>query len=832
MNLNVFLINSPFMQINSPYPSSLYLKSYIEEEFSLSQKNKLPFELKFIDFNIKLFNEIFSASGLKLIFDKAYEKFREKEHLFEDEKKEFFLFYYLNKSFYIENIDKIIFFLKGNKELNNIDNLSYFFSLLKKVPSGYRIKNYLEYKNYEYNYETIFEVFSLLIDELTDFINAFFDKNFKLSTYGYIFQTEFNNFSKVKEKLIEGDILNTFYKKIIKGNFDFEKLFKNKGNIFFITIPFPSCIVPAIYLAKFIKDELEDKSTIVFGGGYVSTELRFIRNLEVFKYVDFLVFDKGFLSLKEIILSFLRKPGNEIELEYENLYKTIIFDNNKITYINFDEKDKNYFQFLESIKSFTYENYNFLQFDRNEEYKNLEKNIIYKSFPDYSEIEFSDYIRLKESINPMYSLWSSEKWLKAFLAWGCWWSKCRFCDVNLNYIEDFIEVDAENLFKKLLEFKKKTGISGIHFVDEAMPLNNLIKFAFLNIKNGLPFSFWGNLRVDKRVNLDLIKFLSKAGLIAVTIGAETVLQSELDKIKKGISLEELIKTIYFFKSEGILVHLYLIYGTFGQSEEDIINMIEIVRQMFVEGIVDSVFFHRFVLTFFSDYIREFIEKKFVSIREKRERKNINKEKVNDSVRDNDKDNGIIKIQEDKIFFPEFDFAFNDLNFFSSSFYDKFDDGIQKISYNYNNYIGYEESISSFFHFPVVSPSVDEDYVQKVIESFDLELIIDERLMDKKVIFTGSNIFVNKIDNYNGELIWFYEGERKKLKLSLQFCSFFEEILNKINLSNSDYFSSGFENLISFSQFAKLFEERLKIPFISFANSKNFIKIKKNGLLFI
>ncbi|MCX8058354.1 MAG: hypothetical protein N3A58_02935 [Spirochaetes bacterium] len=846
------------MQINSPYPSCLYLKNFIKSEFSIN--GKIPFELSFIDLNIKLINRIFAKEGLKLIFERAYEKYKVKEHILEEEKRDYFLFYYLNREFYINNIDKIVDFLKGKGDKNN---LSFYYNLLKDIPIGYRIKNYLDFNSLNYSYEAIFEIFSLVIDELVDFINLFFDKNFKLSYYAYSVQTEFNFFSKLKEKILEAEILNLLFYPLLSDIFEFDKISKNRQNIFLITCPFPSCIVPSIYLGEIIKNKIGENSTIVLGGGYVSSELRNVKNPELFNYVDFLVLDKGYASIKEIIFSFLRRGSNEYELEYENLYKTIFFDKKNINFINFPNKDKEYFYFLknknvienydeESKKYINNNNIVFLNFNNENELDNLEKNFVYKSYPDYSDIDFGEYIRLKELSNPMYSLWSSEKWIKAFLAWGCWWRKCRFCDVNLDYINDFIEVDEENLLNNFLLQNKhileKEGISGIHFVDEAMPIDKLINFSLLNIKRGKPFSFWGNLRLDKRISYDIVKLLSKSGLIAITVGAETVLQEELNKIRKGINLEDLIRILYFFKSEGVYVHLYLIYGAFEQTESDIVNMIEIVRQMFVEGIVDSIFFHRFVLTYYSDYINELINKGFITIKnkfiEKKENRLENKIKVEDKNTEFDKNIKII--ESNKILFPEYDFAFNDLSFWNSSFYDRFDEGLNKVAYNYNNFIGLDEPISSFFDFDIVSPDIEENFVKKIIENINYEIIIDKNLYDKIVLFIGSKIYVNKIDDYNGELIWFYEGEKKRLKLSLQFCLFFQEILNKISM-NDEWGNNYDEGILKeksinieknsykcmkLSEFAALFEERLKIPFLSFVTSKNFAKIKKNGLLII
>jgi hypothetical protein len=37
-------------------------------------------------------------------------------------------------------------------------------------------------------------------------------------------------------------------------------------------------------------------------------------------------------------------------------------------------------------------------------------------------------------LNPMHRLWSDGRWNKLTVAHGCYWKKCSFCDVSLDYI--------------------------------------------------------------------------------------------------------------------------------------------------------------------------------------------------------------------------------------------------------------------------------------------------------------------------------------------------------------------------------------------------------------
>ena len=46
----------------------------------------------------------------------------------------------------------------------------------------------------------------------------------------------------------------------------------------------------------------------------------------------------------------------------------------------------------------------------------------------------ASYVSLFEMLNPMHRLWSDGRWNKLTVAHGCYWKKCTFCDVSLDYI--------------------------------------------------------------------------------------------------------------------------------------------------------------------------------------------------------------------------------------------------------------------------------------------------------------------------------------------------------------------------------------------------------------
>ncbi|MDR3276811.1 MAG: radical SAM protein, partial [Treponema sp.] len=120
--------------------------------------------------------------------------------------------------------------------------------------------------------------------------------------------------------------------------------------------------------------------------------------------------------------------------------------------------------------------------------------------------------------------------------------------------------------------------------------------AELNYRAGLPLIFWGNIRFDRRFSPDVAAVLAAGGLVGVSAGIEVATESGLKRLCKGISLADIVRNCAAFKEAGILVHGYLIYGYWDQEEQELIDAAETVRQLFAAGLLDSAFWHQFVLT--------------------------------------------------------------------------------------------------------------------------------------------------------------------------------------------------------------------------------------------
>ena len=67
-------------------------------------------------------------------------------------------------------------------------------------------------------------------------------------------------------------------------------------------------------------------------------------------------------------------------------------------------------------------------------------------------------------------------------------------------------------------------------------------------------------------------------------------------MKKGVTVEQVARVTRAFTDAGIMVHAYLMYGFPTETEQDTIDALERVRQLFAAGCIQSAYWHRFAAT--------------------------------------------------------------------------------------------------------------------------------------------------------------------------------------------------------------------------------------------
>ena len=268
------------------------------------------------------------------------------------------------------------------------------------------------------------------------------------------------------------------------------------------------------------------------------------------------------------------------------------------------------------------------------------------------------------------------------MAHGCYWGKCTFCDTSLDYIQRYEPLTAHILCDRIEEIVKQTGQTGFHFVDEAAPPALMRELALEIIRRKIKISWWTNIRFEKSFTRDLCLLLKASGCIAVSGGLEVASDRLLQLIQKGITVAQVAKVNRHFTQAGIMVHAYLMYGFPTQTEQETIDSLEMVRQMFQAGVLQSAYWHQFTMTAHSPVGLE--PGKF----------NVQKEtEVIGSFANND----IVHIDE------------------TGAEHEVFTEGLKKSLFNFMHGIMVDAPLHKWFDFKVPKTKVAPDFIVKSLE---------------------------------------------------------------------------------------------------------------------
>ena len=526
----ILLITPPFVQLSSPYPAIAFLSGAFKSE---------GYKTKMLDLSISTALMLFSKRGITELFDAIDQELASGVL----EQSEELLEYISKRKLYIDTIEPVIAFLQGK-----YPSLAHKILRGDYLPKASRSKSATAQKGSKKQNNPL-HLASLYIDDILDLCINTVIPDFGLSSYKETVVDEHRCFEDIKKASEEENLLTDYL------NEQLDKLQFDDYSMVCVTIPFSGNLCFALRIASYIKKH--SKVNVVFGGGWVNTNLRQLQDAGIFEYADYISLDDGELSLLRLLDYFDGK------ISRDSLIRTYYIEDGQVCYSGNDK--------LNYTGSYT---------------------------PDYAGLnsQLPDYFTLKESINPMHSLWSERLFLKLRMAHGCYYHRCTFCDTSLDYVNNYYADTAEHLFAMVEEIVSDTGVRSFHFIDEAMPPILARNFSMLLLERKFDITWWGNIRFDRAFDSDLPRLMARAGCIAVTGGIESADNRVLSLMQKGVTIENMIGVCRAFSSVGILTHGYLIYGFPTETVDECINSLEIVRQMFTSKVLDSAFYHRFSLT--------------------------------------------------------------------------------------------------------------------------------------------------------------------------------------------------------------------------------------------
>ena len=729
---DILFITPPFTQLNTPYPATAYLKGFLNTKKITSYQ---------MDLGIEVILELFSKKRLQEIFNIAFET--KKLDSYNTQR------IYSLKNEYLKNIDAIITFLQGKNQTFARQICSDNF-----LPKASRFEQ-LEDLDWAFGSMGIQDkakhLATLFLEDLSDFIVECIDENFGFSRYAERLGKSANSFNELYESLQkETSFIDTITLKILE-----DRIQEIKPKLICISVPFPGNLYSAFRCAQFIKKRYPEIK-VSMGGGFPNTELRNLTDIRVFDFFDYITLDDGELPVELLLSNVLNSTNNNPDFNF--FKRTFLKENGKVVYNN------------SSLKT---------------DYKQADLGT-----PDYSDLLLDEYISVIEIANPMHSLWSDGRWNKLTMAHGCYWGKCTFCDISLDYIKVYEPLTAKLLVDRMAQMIAQTGETGFHYVDEAAPPALMRELAIEIIRRDLIVTWWTNIRFEKSFTKDLCLLLKASGCIAVSGGLEVASDRLLALIEKGVTVEQVAKVTSNFTEAGVMVHAYLMYGFPTQTVQETVDSLEMVRQLFEVGCIQSGFWHQFALT------------------------------THSPIGLNPSEYGIVPD------YKSISFANNDIDFKDKTGinHDKFSFGLKKSIFNFMHGIGFELPLQEWFDFKIPKTTIKDDFIISCFE--DEEDFITKP--SAKIYWLGRTPLISE----------FTKSKRGNTKQMLQL-TFHENTGNfeiPLELEKGDWLLKSLEKLaisenksFTFSELKADFENHFK-DFELFWYSKPIHILRAHGLL--
>ncbi|WP_281324158.1 radical SAM protein [Flavobacterium sp. IMCC34518] len=625
MKPKLFLITPPFTQLNTPYPATAYIKGF------LNTKN---IESVQADLGIEVILKLFSKEGLRPLAPKGGI-----EQCSDNAKRIFALW-----DEYIKTIDSVIAFLQGKNPTLALQICQEDF-----LPEASRFAQ-LEELDWAFGtmgtQDKAKHLATLYLEDISDFIVECVDENFGFSRYAERLGRSANSFDELYGALQqEPTYIDQILLSILK-----DRIETIQPTLFLISVPFPGNLYSAFRSAQWVKKHYPNIK-IAMGGGFPNTELRSLSDARVFEFFDYITLDDGELPIELLCSHVASSPPSEGLGEAK---RTFLLEDGKVVYKNNSTKP---------------------------DYKQSQVGT-----PDYSDLLLDKYISVIEIVNPMHRLWSDGRWNKLTMAHGCYWGKCTFCDISLDYIKVYEPVAASLLCDRMEEMIAQTGETGFHYVDEAAPPALMRALALEILRRKLAVTWWTNIRFEKSFTQDLCLLLKASGCIAVSGGLEVASDRLLKLIDKGVTVEQVAKVTRNFTEAGVMVHAYLMYGYPTQTVQETVDSLEMVRQLFEAGVLQSGFWHQFAMTAHSP-VGMFPEQ-FGAVKET--------EAIGT-------------------------FANNDINFIDSTGidHDKFSFGLKKSLFNFMHGICFDYELQDWFDFKIPKTKIGADFIFDALQESPL-----------------------------------------------------------------------------------------------------------------
>jgi hypothetical protein len=158
---------------------------------------------------------------------------------------------------------------------------------------------------------------------------------------------------------------------------------------------------------------------------------------------------------------------------------------------------------------------------------------------------------------------------------GCWWNKCTFCNLNLQW-QGYRFKKSEQVLGELTAMIRQYQGLDFTFTDNALPPAEADRFFTATGNSDLDLRFFGEIRTLKKAAT--YELYSKGGLKSVQVGIEALSDSLLGRMCKGTTVMDNLAAMKFALASGMELDGNLILefpGSTGEEVRETLHVLEL-----------------------------------------------------------------------------------------------------------------------------------------------------------------------------------------------------------------------------------------------------------------
>ena len=164
---------------------------------------------------------------------------------------------------------------------------------------------------------------------------------------------------------------------------------------------------------------------------------------------------------------------------------------------------------------------------------------------------------------------------------GCWWNKCSFCNLNLQWC-GYRYKKAEQMIHEVKTLAALHKCLDFTFVDNMLPPQEALHFFKMTGKVQADLNFFAEIRSEKSKKplAEIFSTYRQGGLSTIQVGIEALSNSLLHKMQKGITVIENIATMRGAQENNLQLEGNLILQFPGSSKAEADKTLEILDYVF------------------------------------------------------------------------------------------------------------------------------------------------------------------------------------------------------------------------------------------------------------